>query len=90
MYRICVLTSGKYDNVATGNRYCFSRKSALELANLFNEFSCGFKIEKLVRCNGVFFWSKDLAETRIGIDVVENGKIIYRIITRKEREKLYK
>lgn len=90
MYRISVLTSGKYHNVVTGNRYCLSRKSALDLANLFNDFSCAFKIEKLIRCKGVFFWSEDLAETRIGIDVVENGKIIYRIITRKERKELYR
>lgn len=59
MYRVCVLTSGKYDNAVVGNRYCFSRKKALDLANLFNECSCAFKIEKLVYCEGVFFWSED-------------------------------
>lgn len=91
MYRVCVLTSGKYDNVVTGNRYCLSRKSALDLANLFNELSCTLKIEKLIRTDDIFFWSEDIAATRITFDANENGDIIkYRIITRKERKEIYR
>ena len=90
MYRVCVLTSGKYDNAVIGNRYCFSRKSALELANLFNAVSCALKIEKLVRVGGTFFWSEDPAETRIVMDANEKGDIIYRVITRKEWKEVYR
>lgn len=90
MYRVCVLTSGKYHNVVTGNRYCFFRKRTLELANLFNDFSCAFKIEKLVHNQGVFFWSEGAEETRIIEDMNERGESIYRIITRKEWKEIYR
>lgn len=37
MYRISVSISGKYGNVATGNRYCFFKKTAIDLGNCFME-----------------------------------------------------
>lgn len=58
MYRIFVLSSGKYHNVTIGHRYCFRKKSAIELINLFSKDECNFYVEKLIRLNSdIFAWS---------------------------------
>lgn len=59
MYRVNVLTDGKYHNVATGIRYCFTRKAAKELTKLFVDFGCDVLIHKLYRIKNspwLFFW----------------------------------
>jgi len=58
MYRIIVNTTGKHDNVSLGVRYCFRKKTAIELIDLFLESDCDITVEKLVRCcNDVFCFS---------------------------------
>ena len=58
MYRITVNTSGKYNNVTLGPRYCFRKKTAKELIDLFFAQECEIMVEKLVRCcDDVFCFS---------------------------------
>ena len=59
MYRINVLTTGKYNNVALGTRYCFFKKTALDLATLFASMDCDVTIAKFTRLHSdVFSWSE--------------------------------
>ena len=90
MYRVKVLSSGKYHNVVVGNRYCFFKKDAIELANLFNESGCDLIIEKFVHCGRIFFWTSGLEEVRIYEDWAEDEEtiILYRPITKKEYKNL--
>lgn len=90
MYRVCVLTSGKYHNVVKGNRYCLSRKMALDLANLFKGSLCDVEIARLVYSQGVFYWTTGPEETRIILDIDKNDHIFYRIIRRKEWKEMYR
>ena len=76
MYRVRVFTSGKYNNVCPGNRYCLRRKAALELANLFASSDCNIKVERLVHNGEVFFWSDGEWETGIG-ERWEDDKTFY-------------
>lgn len=92
MYRIQVLSSGKYHNVTEGNRYCFFRRSAIKLANLFGENNCDIVIEKLVHVGDDFFWSQGVEETRIFEDWIgsdKEDKVFYRPLTKKEYKNLY-
>lgn len=58
MYRIFVASSGKYHNVEIGGRYCFRKKTAKELIDLFLKSECQINVEKLIRLNGdIFAWS---------------------------------
>ena len=59
MYRINVLTTGKYNSVTTGFRYCFSKKTAMQLLTLFIvEAGCDVSLEKLIRVSGdIFAWT---------------------------------
>ena len=66
MYRINVLDPGKYHNVTVGYRYCFFKKSAKELIDLFLAYECAIKVEKLVRIYGdIFAWSESINEDKI-------------------------
>lgn len=91
MYRIKVLSSGKYRNIMIGNRYCFFRKNTINLANLFNKSECDIVIEKLTHLGGIFFWSDALEETKICEDWIEDDedKVFYRSLTRKEYKELF-
>lgn len=65
MYRVTVLTSGKYDNVALGARYCFTKRSARDLIDNFLEVNCEIEVEKFIRlCDDVFCWS-DRADDKV-------------------------
>ena len=58
MYRVIAKTSGKYHNVATGARYCFTKRSAAKMAALFHMSECDYEVEKFVRLHAdVFCWS---------------------------------
>ena len=58
MYRVFVMSSGKYHNVAIGHRYCFRKKTAKRLIDQFLELECNLSVEKLIRITGdVFCWS---------------------------------
>jgi hypothetical protein len=55
MYRVVVKSRGKYNNVAIGTRYCFTKKSAASLAALFHVCECDYTIEKFSRLHGDIF-----------------------------------
>ena len=58
MYRINVKSSGKYHNSALGYRYCFRKKTAKDLIDLFSECEANFTVEKLIRLTAdVFYWT---------------------------------
>lgn len=57
MYRITVNTEGKYNNVALGPRYCFFKKTAKHLIQLFLNLSCEIYVQKLVHVGDIFTWS---------------------------------
>lgn len=78
MYKVTVNTSGKYDNVVLGARYCFTRKTAIRLANLFFETDCGVTIAKFVHLGYSFVWSDGRDVTKIVIDEDDNGNFIAR------------
>lgn len=76
MYRITVTTTGKYHNVVTGTRYCFSKKSIKEMVDLFSESKCVFNVEKLVWIfPDVFVWSNH-----------EEGDSVFQYFHEKEYE----
>ena len=59
MYKITVNSAGMYRNVALGSRYCFTKKTAISLIDLFFVKSkCDITVEKLVRIGfDLFGWS---------------------------------
>lgn len=60
MYRINIKSSGKYHNVVPGYRYCFRKKTAKGLIDLFSECEVKFTVEKFVRLTkDVFCWTDD-------------------------------
>ena len=63
MYRINVLNSGKYHNVTTGYRYCFFKKTAKNLIDLFLGSECAIKVEKFIRVTrDIFAWSESVED----------------------------
>lgn len=62
MYRITVNTTGKYNNVSRGPRYCFRKKTAEELIDLFLEHDCDITVEKLIRLSGDVYCFTDYDE----------------------------
>lgn len=66
MYRINVLTCGKYHNVRGGFRYCFTKKSAIDMINTFMNAGSEITVEKLIRIHrDVFCWSDDLEDDKV-------------------------
>ena len=59
MYKINVLTSGKYHNVAIGSRYCFTKRTAKSIIKCFLETECKISVEKFRKCGDCFMWSND-------------------------------
>ena len=58
MYRIIIKSSGKYNNARPGERYCFTKKSAIHLIQIFLDHECEIEVEKFVRLHGdVFCWT---------------------------------
>lgn len=78
MYKVTVNTPGKYDNVTLGERYCFTRKTAIGLANLFFRDSCDVTIKKFIHCGDAFAWSDAWEETKIIIDEDDDGIFVAR------------
>ena len=62
MYRITVNTTGKYNNVALGPRYCFRKKAAEKLIDLFLKYDCDIAVEKLIRLSGGVYCFTDYDE----------------------------
>lgn len=66
MYRVVIKSSGKYNNVTLGARYCFTRRSVISLASHFMSVECECEVEKFVRLHrDIFCWS----DAEIGSDV---------------------
>ena len=64
MYKVTVKTRGKYNNVVLGARYCFTKRSAIDLAATFANVKCEFDVEKWTRLNkDIFCWSDEVSET---------------------------
>lgn len=83
MYKVTVKSSGKYNVVALGARYCFTRKSAISLTNLFLEDDCDITIEKFIRCCGdVFAWSDACEDTKIIVEEDDNYNVTARKATK--------
>jgi hypothetical protein len=58
MYKVTVKTRGKDGNAALGARYCFTKRSVVDLAVTFKVLECEFEVEKLTRLHGdIFSWS---------------------------------
>ena len=58
MYRVIVESRGKYNNVILGARYCFTKRSVINLAAQFMAVECECKVEKFVRLHyDIFCWS---------------------------------
>lgn len=58
MYKVIVKSTGKYNNVALGARYCLTKRSANKLAKTFASCECIFEVYKLVRSHDdIFYWS---------------------------------
>lgn len=61
MYRITVLTSGKFNTTVLGPRYCLTKKTAKSLIKfLFVKEGCEIKVEKFTRLHrDIFAWIDD-------------------------------
>lgn len=60
MYKINILSSGKYHNVVPGVRYTFTKKSARALAKLLLSNNCEIEIFKFCHLTkGIYAWSDD-------------------------------
>ena len=58
MYKVEILNTGKYNNVVTGTRYCFTKNSAVEMVALCTKWECDFSVSKFRKLSGfVFSWS---------------------------------
>lgn len=66
MYRVVAKNTGKYNNVMPGTRYCFTKRTVINLATQFLAVKCECKVEKLVRLHhDIFCWS----DAEVGFDV---------------------
>lgn len=60
MYKIEVLTSGKYHNVVPGARYCFRKRTANGLIKNFLMQDCEIEVTKFIRIGkDIYCWSDD-------------------------------
>lgn len=75
MYRVVVKSRGKHGNAGLGTRYCFTKRSVIELAVAFTESECEFEIEKLIHLHGdVFCWSAADVSEKIWDKIYETLK----------------
>ena len=60
MYRINILTSGKFHNVITGYRYFFTKKMVKKAyKEVYCNWECECILEKFIRCTkGWYAWSE--------------------------------
>ena len=60
MYQVTVKSKGKHNNTVLGSRYCFTRRSAIDLITTFIKGESDFCVEKLIRVHGdIFCWSSN-------------------------------
>lgn len=55
MYKIEVISSGKYSNVVLGPRYCLTKKTVIKFAKLLDEVEADYEITKFVRLTDTMF-----------------------------------
>jgi hypothetical protein len=66
MYKIIVKSRGKYGNVTPGARYCFTKRSAVNLAVTFMKNECDIDIAKFIRVHSdIFTWSTNEVDWKI-------------------------
>lgn len=65
MYRIHVLSDGKYHNVTLGARYCFTKHATARIANHLLDSNCNIVIEKFIKTGDCFQWSNNEYENGI-------------------------
>ena len=72
MYRVVVKSRGKHNNVMLGARYCFTKRSAVELAVTFAQMECEYEVEKFARLHGdIFCWSSSEVSEKIWDKIYE-------------------
>lgn len=59
MYKIEVLTSGKYKNICLGARYSLTKKAAKNFIEMLQEDKAEFRVYKFIKCADLFCWSND-------------------------------
>ena len=73
MYRVVVKSRGKHNNAVLGARYCFTKRSVIDLAVLFELLECEYKVEKFVRIHSdIFTWSETEVSEKIWDKIYEN------------------
>lgn len=66
MYKVTVLTPGKYNNVSLGARYCITKKAVKNLVSLFLETECEIEVEQFIYIgDGIFCWSNILIDEKL-------------------------
>lgn len=81
MYRVVVKSSGKYNNVVLGARYCFTKRSIVSLVSSFMANECDCKVEKFARLHhDIFCWSN----AEVDSDVWDRIHDALKKITQKE------
>ncbi len=59
MYRVVVTNRGKYNNAMVGARYCFTKRSLVNLVADFMSIGYDCEVERFVRIRkDVFCWSE--------------------------------
>ena len=72
MYRVVVKSKGKYNNAVLGARYCFRKRSVIELATTFAQNECEFDVEKFIRIHSdIFTWSDSGVSEKIWDKIYE-------------------
>lgn len=63
MYRVVVKSRGKNNNATLGARYCFTKRSIINLAVTFESSECEYDIEEFVHIHrDIFCWSNAIDE----------------------------
>lgn len=66
MYKVTVKTSGEYNNVVIGSRYCFTKKAVKKLVRLFLDVKYELEVEQFVYIgDGVFLWTDCLTNEKL-------------------------
>lgn len=69
MFKVNVLTTGKYDNVMTGERYILTKQKTKDFMNMLIETGCDFEVSKFVCCSfGFYCWSSGEAAEALGLN----------------------
>lgn len=66
MYKIEVISSGKYSNVVLGPRYSLTKKEVIRFAKHLDEVEADYEIYKFIRITkGFFCWRRTLMIVQI-------------------------